>query len=196
MIDTMNLPLVIRDMMIAGSAERDTTLPAMGEEEFRAFYERTSRPLWSYLSRISGDRQLADDLLQEAYYRFYRAGARHESESHRRNSLFQIATNLVRDAARRGSRHHDVPLEDDESFGPAIHSPAATPERETAMRMDLKRALQKLEPSQRQLLWLAYAQGSSHEEIAAILGVRAISVRTLLFRARKKLAALLTGSGA
>lgn len=192
MIDTMNLPLVIRDMMIAG-AERETTLPAMGEEEFRAFYDRTSRPLWSYLSRI-GNRQMADDLLQEAYYRFYRAGRSHESEAHRRNSLFQIATNLVRDAARRGSHHHDVPLDDDESFGSVLQSPTPTPERETAMRMDLKRALQKLDPAHRELLWLAYAQGASHEEIAAILGVRAISVRTLLFRARKKLASLLTGS--
>jgi RNA polymerase sigma-70 factor, ECF subfamily len=53
--------------------------------------------------------------------------------------------------------------------------------------------MQKLEASQRELLWLAYAQGASHEEIAAVLGVRAISVRTLLFRARKKLAVLLEG---
>ena len=72
----------------------------MSEEDFRAFYERTARPLWSYLSRISGNRQQADDLLQEAYYRFYRAGRQYENESHRRNSLFQIATNLVRDGAR------------------------------------------------------------------------------------------------
>jgi len=40
-------------------------------------------------------------------------------------------------------------------------------------------------------LWLAYAEGSSHEEIAASLGLRAGSVRTLLFRARQRLAALL-----
>ncbi|HEU4520452.1 MAG TPA: RNA polymerase sigma factor [Thermoanaerobaculia bacterium] len=194
MIDGMDLSLVIRDMMIAGSAERDTAVPVMGEEEFRAFYDRTARPLWSYLSRITGDRQQADDFLQEAYYRFYRAGARHESESHRRNSLFQIATNVARDAARRGSRHHDVPLEDDESFGTVVTSDIPTPEKQTAMKMDVSRALQKLDPAQRELLWLAYAQGASHEEIAKILGVRAISVRTLLFRARKKLAGFLGGS--
>jgi RNA polymerase sigma-70 factor (ECF subfamily) len=70
-------------------------------------------------------------------------------------------------------------------------SPAPTPEHQVATRTDLSRAMEKLEPSQREMLWLAYAQGSSHEEIAAIMGVRPVSVRTLLFRARRKLAALL-----
>jgi len=44
----------------------------MDEETFRAFYDRTARPVWSYLARITGDRALADDLLQESYYRFLR----------------------------------------------------------------------------------------------------------------------------
>src|ERR1051325_4359582 len=73
----------------------------MDEETFRAFYDRTARPLWAYLSRITGDRQQADDLLQDSYYRFLRAGASDENEAHRRNSLFRIATNLARDAHRR-----------------------------------------------------------------------------------------------
>ena len=62
-----------------------------------------------------GDSHKADDFLQEAYYRFYRASKRHESEAHRRNSLFQIATNLVRDATRRGKHYEEVPLADDGS---------------------------------------------------------------------------------
>ena len=60
-------------------------------------------------------------------------------------------------------------------------------------RTDLARGMRQLEPVQRELLWLAYAEGASHEEIAEVLGVRAISVRTLLLRARRKLAAVLTG---
>lgn len=192
MIDAMNFPLAIRDMMVE-TRERDTVLSAMGEDEFRAFYERTARPLWAYLSRITGDRQQADDFLQEAYYRFFRARATHESESHRRNSLFQIATNLVRDAARRGRHYSEVPLEADDSpvaIQPKSDTP--TPEHEVAMRTDVARAIKQLEPMQRELLWLAYAQGSSHEEIASILGLRAISVRTLLLRARRKLAGILS----
>ena len=39
----------------------------MDEEAFRSFYEQTSRPLWSYLARLTCDRRQADDLLQESY---------------------------------------------------------------------------------------------------------------------------------
>jgi RNA polymerase sigma-70 factor (ECF subfamily) len=191
MINEMRFAFLLPNAMVE-SRELDNSRSMMDEEEFRAFYERTARPLWSYLSRITGDRQQADDVLQEAYYRFYRAGARHEDETHRRNSLFQIATNLVRDAARRAKHHEDVPLEDESTFGalPASHGP--TPERQAEVRTDLARAMNKLEPVQREMLWLAYAQGASHEEIAGILGLRAVSIRTLLLRARRKLAGLLT----
>ncbi|HVS30945.1 MAG TPA: RNA polymerase sigma factor [Thermoanaerobaculia bacterium] len=190
----MSFPLAIRDMTIPASRDAEGALSVMGEDEFRLFYERTARPLWAYLSRITGDRQQADDLLQEAYYRFYRAGKRHESETHRRNSLFQIATNLTRDLARRASRYQDVPLENEDDTPSAIPDrDAPVPETRAAMRTDLQRAMQQLEPMQREILWLAYGQGASHQEIAEILGLRAISIRTLLFRARKKLAAILTG---
>jgi RNA polymerase sigma-70 factor (ECF subfamily) len=194
MMPAMDLTLVIREMTTAGRRDLDEVLPKMGEEDFRAFYERTARPLWSYLSRITGDRQHADDLLQETYYRFYRAGARHENEAHRRNSLFQIATNLARDVARRGRRYEEVPLEtDEESKAPVQQSHSPAPEHHAAVRTDLARAMKQLEPVQREILWLAYAQGASHEEIGEIVGVRAISVRTLLLRARRKVAKILTG---
>lgn len=194
MIGQMDFPLVIRDSAMPENLDAASAASAMSEEEFRAFYERTARPLWAYLSRITGDRQQADDLLQEAYYRFFRAGARHESESHRRNSLFHIATNLVRDAARRGKHRESVSLDDRQSSPVTPISDAPVPARQAEIRTDLQRAMTKLEPMQRELLWLAYAQGASHEEIAAVLGVRAISVRTLLFRAKKKLAAFLGGT--
>jgi RNA polymerase sigma-70 factor, ECF subfamily len=191
MIDTMSLSLVMGTGVVPEGRELDGTIALMGEDEFRAFYERTARPLWSYLSRITGDRQQADDLVQEAFYRFYRAGARHENEAHRRNSLFQIATNLVRDAARRRKGYEEVALDEDPEIGFVPRSEAPSPEQQTAVRSDVARAMQQLDASQRELLWLAYAQGSSHEEIAKVIGVRAISVRTLLFRARKRLAVLL-----
>ncbi len=183
MIGDMHLPLVIGDAAPTDALDRAGALAVMDDEEFRAFYDRTARPLWSYLSRITGDAHRADDVMQETYYRFYRAGMQYESESHRRNSLFRIATNIVRDAARRAKRVENVPLED-------VHAAAHTPSIES--RTDLTRAMQQLEPAQRELLWLAYGQGQSHEEIAAILGLRAISIRTLLLRARRKLAVILT----
>ena len=90
-------------------ADADTADVAfeMDEETFRAFYERTARSVWSYLSRLSGDPQAADDLLQETYYRFLRSRTTQESEAHRRAYLFRIATNLVRDRHRRVRRIAD-----------------------------------------------------------------------------------------
>jgi RNA polymerase sigma-70 factor (ECF subfamily) len=60
-------------------------------------------------------------------------------------------------------------------------------------RTDLARAMARLKPRERDLLWLAYALGSSHQEIAASLGLKPASIKLLLFRARHKLATLLGG---
>ena len=84
----------------ADAAALDDTLQ-MDEETFRGFYTRTSGMLWAYLARATNDPAAADDLLQEAYYRLLRATTTFESEDHRRNYLFRIATNLIRDRFRR-----------------------------------------------------------------------------------------------
>jgi RNA polymerase sigma-70 factor (ECF subfamily) len=175
----------------AGNTAAATALP-MDEDTFRAFYDRTARGLWSYLTRITGDRQLADDLVQEAYYRFYRAGTVYADETHRRNSLFQIATNLGRDALRRGRRRGtDVPLP--EEHDTAVLVAGTDVASHVAGRTDLVRAMARLSPTQREMVWLAYAHGSSHQDIAEILGIKVGSVKSLLFRARRKLATFLGG---
>lgn len=158
---------------------------------FGAFYRRTAGALWAYLSRVSGDRALADDLTQEAYLRFLRAGFVGESEERRRRYLFRIATNLLTDHHRR---RREVPT-----------APEALPEgrAETAipagdggaLRRDLSRLLLALSSRHRQVVWLAHVEGASHREIAAALGVGEASVRLILFRARRKLAAELRRQG-
>jgi RNA polymerase sigma-70 factor (ECF subfamily) len=159
----------------------------MDEEAFRDFYDRSARGLWAYLARVSGDRQLADDLLQETYYRFLRASARYESEAHRRNSLYRIATNLARDARRRRiTRGFGNVTGDEIERIPSGHDGVA-PER----RAEFEQAMARLNPRERAMLWLAYAEGASHRDIAAILGLRTASLKAMLFRARRKVAALL-----
>src|SRR5204862_5732873 len=155
---------------------------AMDEDAFRAFYDRTAGALWGYLSRISGDRQVADDLLQESYYRLLKATVAFESEAHRRNYLYRIATNLVRDA-RRSPR----PLFDEGVEMASVAAPEGPVDVEG--RADVCRAFGLLKPRERALLWLAYANGSSHHEIADVLGVKTGSIKLLLFRARRKRAA-------
>jgi RNA polymerase sigma-70 factor (ECF subfamily) len=161
------------------------------EDTFRAFYDRTARGVWAYLARVTGDRQTADDLLQEAYYRFLRAGATYESEAHRRNSLYRIATNLARDVRRRSLTHPFAALAGDEVERVAASDHAGSPERHA----DFTRAMARLKPRERAMLWLAYAEGASHSEIAETLGVRPSSMKILLFRARRKLAELLGRPG-
>src|SRR5216683_2554899 len=136
----------------------------MDEDSFRVFYDRTARPVWAYLSRMTGDPRLADDLLQESYYRFLRARVAHESDAHRRNYLFRIATNLVRDLRRRP--HVDDTLIGDTGVTDHPDPRSSDVAGAAARRVDLGRAMTHLKPRERDLLWLAYAQGSSHQEIA------------------------------
>jgi RNA polymerase sigma-70 factor (ECF subfamily) len=175
-------------LALTASTSDDTFV--LREDEFRLLYDRTSRALWVYLYRLTRDAHAADDLLQDTYYRFLRTPASYESEQHERNVLYRIATNLVRDSRRR-FRPATVSLEDPAGVGLAGPTDAV---HATGDRTDVRRALARLKDRDQQLLWLAYAEGSSHEEIAASLGLRTGSVKTLLFRARQRLAALLPRS--
>jgi RNA polymerase sigma-70 factor (ECF subfamily) len=166
-----------------GDAER-TFL--MTEEAFRSFYDQTARPVWAYLARTTGDDRLADDLLQEAYYRFLRSRATLESDDHRRNYLFRIATNLARDHWRRPRTERLGEDTNAERLSVDAHSADRA-----VRRLDLAKAMGRLKPRERSLLWLAYAQGFSHEEIADVLGLKKASLKALLFRARQKLIGLL-----
>jgi RNA polymerase sigma-70 factor (ECF subfamily) len=178
----------VEQLETAESAESDVAFE-MDEDAFRAFYDRTARSLWAYLARITGSPQLADDLLQESYYRFLRVRGNWDSEAHRRAYLYRIATNLVRDGRRRARHGQTVALPDPEYD--ALGSDTVDLAESAARRTDLRRAMSRLRPRERALLWLAYAQGHAHTEIAETLGVKTASVKLLLFRARRKLAGLM-----
>jgi RNA polymerase sigma-70 factor (ECF subfamily) len=173
---------------LATDVHNAETALAMDEEAFLAFYEETSRTLWAYLLRLTGNRQVAEDLLQESYYRFLRARRPYESDLHRRNSLFRIATNLATDTRRKPSALalFDAGRDQVAAGGPNIGDAAVE-------RTDVQRALAQLKPRERSLLWLAYAHGASHREIAHVLGLKTGSIKLLLFRARRKMARLLGG---
>jgi len=130
-----------------GSLANQADRPGLGREAFRAFYGRTNGPLWAYLLRVSGRREVADDLLQESYCRF-------------------LAAKL-----------------------PEMDS--ASGEDAFATRADVRRAFEKLQPRERQLLWLAHVEGFGHSEIARLTGLKVGSIRVLLFRARRELAGVL-----
>lgn len=157
----------------------------MDSDRFAAFYERSARPLWAYLARVSGNPSLADDLLQESFVRFLCADHPQDGEVSARRYLFRIATNLMRDYWRRPkpASLEEIP---EELFRARDHGVACD------SKAMLGPALEAMRPRERQLLWLAYAEGYSHREIAEITGLASASIRLLLFRARRKIARLLT----
>lgn len=183
--------ITLTDMERIGAFDEAERTFQMTEEAFRTFYELTARPVRVYLARMTGDDRLADDLLQESYYRFLRANVTFDSDDHRRNYLFRIATNLVHDHRRRPFM--EVPVLTLADI-PETASHAQTADR-AARRLDLHRAMSQLKPRERSLLWLAYAQGWSHQEIATAIGVKTASMKAMLHRARQRLVKLLNAGG-
>ena len=164
----------------------DSSAPAMDEQSFRLFYERTSRQLQAYLVAATSSPAVAEDLLQESYFRLIRSDVRVNDDNHRKNYLFRIATNLLKDRYRR-RRFETAELV--ETRDSTDH------EADVQRRTDLAKVLRELTPRERQLLWLAYVEGMSHHEIAAAVGLKSDSIRPLLFRARRRIAEVLRGKG-
>jgi RNA polymerase sigma-70 factor (ECF subfamily) len=169
---------------IAASAEgsaQDST--AMDEQQFQLLYDATARPIHAYLIGVTGQRDIADDVLQETYYRFLQRHPAGMSAAETRPYLFRIATNLLRD---RWRTRQDAQWPEGFDHGHA---------NDLDTQLDMRRVMQALKPRERQLLWLAYVEGMSHKEIATAAGLTALSVRPLLFRARRKAASLLRPEG-
>jgi len=182
--------LTFTELAPAEEALQNESAMQMDEASFRALYNRTARGLWAYLAKLTGDRAAADDLMQESYYRFLRARHASLSEEQAKQYLFRIASNLLRDRWRRGQGKLSVPLED------VAEMPGAEQTAESVQaRSDLRGALRQLKPRELQLLWLAYVEGSTHKEISAVVGLRTVSVRPMLFRARQKLLGILRKAG-
>ena len=160
----------------------------MDREAFAGFYERSARPLWAYLARVSGDPALADDLVQESFVRMLSTTTPMDGEVHAKRYLFRIATNLLKDYWRKpkASSIEDLPE--------AVFANESSDGADAQMMLEPR--LLQLRARERQLLWLAHAEGYSHKEIAEIMGLRSPSIRLMLFRARHRLAELLKDGGA
>lgn len=156
------------------------------EAAFEAFYKKTAGGIWAYIYRMTGDAATADDLLQKTFFRFLRGNPEIADEEHLRRYVYRTATNLVLDYFRQTKR---------ERMHAAETVPVAAPPDRADMSRDMARVFAELKPQERALLWLAHVEGNSHEEIAEAVGVKAKSVKVLLFRARKRLGEMLTKKG-
>jgi RNA polymerase sigma-70 factor, ECF subfamily len=154
----------------------------MDEAKFNAFYKETAGSLWSYVYRLTGNTATADDLVQKTFFRFVRSSPTFESDEHMRRWVYKTATNLSLDHFREMKRQRER----------AVLAPRPESARDRSdLRNDVKRVFAELKPRERVLLWLAHVEESNHAEISEAIGVKARSVRVLLFRARKRLSEIL-----
>jgi RNA polymerase sigma-70 factor (ECF subfamily) len=163
------------------AAQREA-VARLDEAAFSEFYRSTSRALWSYVYRVTGHAADADDIVQESFLRVLRAGLEGGTEEEWRRYLYRVASNLIVDRWRSRSRK-DLP-----------EMPRVA-ERRRDDDEDVARTFSTLTTRERALLWLAYVEEESHEEIAASLGLGRSSIKVLLFRARRRLRDLLKSRG-
>lgn len=72
---------------------------------------------------------------------------------------------------------------------------SAADEKPSDLNIDFEKAFQRLLPQQRSLLWLAYAENYTHEEIGNMLKIKAKSVKVLLFRAKNRFIEIMSEMG-
>jgi RNA polymerase sigma factor (sigma-70 family) len=159
----------------------------MDQAAFRSFYQETAPALRSYICRVSGSMDLADDILQEVFMRFLVKAPSGLSDAAMRGYLYRTAESIIVDQWRRLKRERERDIAAHKQREPVISSHEDDD--------DIHRALGQLKPQQRTLLWLAYVEEFDHREIAAAAGIKEKSVRVLLFRARHTLMRILTRAG-
>jgi RNA polymerase sigma-70 factor, ECF subfamily len=138
------------------------------------------RELLRYVHRLTGDPDLAEDLAQDALLRLLRAEGDKAPENPRA-WLYRVATNLVRDHARRAAMMRDRPIPIDTD---APDTPAQEYERNATVAQ-VRAVLKRLAPRDREILILSES-GFRHREIAEIVEVKPQSVSVLLARALER----------
>ncbi len=157
----------------------------LDEAAFTSFHSNTSRALWAFVYRVIRSASDADDIAQEAFLRLLRAELDTSDEEASRRYLYRVASNLIVDRWRRQKRES----------GEELTMEPSTSDQQFQDEADVARIFSELTERDRALLWLAYVEGESHEEMASSLGVGRRSIKVMLFRARHRLRELLIARG-
>lgn len=157
-----------------------------------SLYDSHADELYGYLSRYSGNREAAEDLLQETFLRLVREVRAGRTPEQPRAWLYRVATNLATSRGRRLSvlsrtlRRIRMP-DPEPSPEPSVIGREA--------RDELLTAVSQLGGDARSALLLS-AQGFSGSEIASFINRTPLATRSLLFRARAALRGQLAGEEA
>jgi len=162
---------------------------------FELLYERHKGPLYRYLQRMCGRREVADDLFQEVWSKVIASRSRYEVRAQFNTFLFRIAHNCAVDYFRRSGRPHESAAQDvdeiAEEIGAAEHERPDAALSEAQVRSDFRRALAELPPEQRDVFVLYEESGLTLEEIGRITGVAMETAKSRLRYAVGKLKAAL-----
>ena len=158
-----------------------------------ALYDRYAATVLGVSLKVTGDRALAEDVLQETFWRVWKSAATYQPERGSFTSwLFRIARNLAIDAyRRRTARPQAVSTAED---GEALLNKIADPDIDVAgqalamlQSQQVRRALGALSPPQRQVIELAYFYGMTRQEIAEVTGEALGTIHTRARLALQKL---------
>ena len=159
------------------------------EQAFRLLVERHSRALFKLASRMTGNEQDAEDVVQDAFLKAYRSLDRFEERSQVGSWLYRIAANCAFDVLRRRQRRDSrvESLDGEDVLEPEAHGPG--PDR-LALGGDVRRhveeALERMSPRERAAFVLRHFEGRSVKEIEAALGIDTTSVKQSVCRAVRK----------
>jgi len=174
---------------------------------FELLMRRHRGPTFTFLSRLTGDRPLAEDLLQETWLRVIGAAPRWEARARFRTWLYTVARNLAADEARRRALRRSAPLDGPGPDGQPpldrLADPGPGPEDGAAdaqLRPRLLAAVAALPEEQREVFVLREYAGVPFAEIAEITGAPEPTVKSrmryALLGLRKTLAELGLGPDA
>jgi RNA polymerase sigma-70 factor (ECF subfamily) len=186
------------DPDVPGDAELIARAAAGDARALEAFYDRYARLVFAFALRILGDRGLAEEVLQEAFFRVWqRGGAYHPSRGAPVTWLLSITHNLAIDEVRKRRRRPQRSDDDDldtvlagiAAGGPSVEDEVGLGEAGAALRA----ALARLPPAQRSAIELAYFQGLSQREIALAQGAPLGTIKTRIQLGMAKLRGELVG---
>lgn len=179
----MSVPAVTTS---APPSDTDLVRAYQGGDERAAteLVRRHGPPVARFLASAGADGSEIDDLVQETYFRAFRALESWRGEAAFRSWLLTIANNLLRDQYRRRKGRTVVPLEDQDL--PATDDPAATLDASEAERR-MTEGLTRLPRLQREVFLLRAQQGMDYEGIAQALGTTPGAARVHYHHAVKRL---------
>src|SRR5919201_1745245 len=162
---------------------------------FEVVYERHATAAFSLAYRMTGKRNTAEDVVQEAFLSLWRSGARYDrTRGSVRTWVLGIVHNRAIDALRR-SMVHDRRRATDEGIEERLESGERT-DVEAARRdeaREVRTALRSLPEEQSRVIELAYFGGFTHTEIAEILGAPVGTVKGRMRLGLEKMRASLGG---